>query len=281
VFDILDTPSGEHDSPIMKNLVDPAGRVTFDQVSFRYDDPVIVLDNISLDIQPGEIVALIGPSGAGKSTMFDLLLGFYDPSQGTVAIDGYDLRHITHQSIRQHIGVVSQDPLLFGGTIRENILYGRLDAREDEIIAAAKAANAHDFIMELPSQYETIVGERGAKLSAGQRQRVTIARVLLKDPRILLLDEATSSLDSETENLVQKELEGLIQGRTTIIIAHRLSTIKIANRIIVLESGKIIEEGTHNELISKEGLYARLHHLQFQPLELMNSTYHKGEVTHR
>jgi ATP-binding cassette, subfamily B, bacterial MsbA len=227
-----------------------------------------VLRGVSLDIQPGEVVALVGPSGAGKSTIFNLIPRFYDQTGGTVRVDGIDVRRVTQASLRQHIGIVPQETLLFGGTIRENILYGRLDASEEELFAAAKAANAHDFIMDLPDRYETIVGERGIRLSGGQRQRVAIARAILKDPRILLLDEATSSLDNESEHLVQEALSRLMQNRTTVIIAHRLSTIKVAHRIAVLDKGQLVELGTHDELMKRSGLYARLYEMQFREQDL-------------
>ena len=187
----------------------------------------------------------MGPSGAGKSTLFNLIPRFYDPTGGSIRIDGHDLRSVTQESLRAQMAMVPQETMLFGGTIRENILYGRLDATEAEMIAAAEAANAHDFIMEFPQQYETVVGERGTKLSGGQRQRIAIARAILKDPRILLLDEATSSLDNDSEGLVQEALNRLMEGRTTVIIAHRLSTIKVAHRIAVLDAGRIVELGTH------------------------------------
>ncbi|MFN8564349.1 MAG: ATP-binding cassette domain-containing protein [Anaerolineae bacterium] len=202
-------------------------------------------------------------SGAGKSTIFNLIPRFYDPTSGSVCMDGVDLRRVT-QSLRDQIAVVPQETLLFGGTIYENIQYGRLDATEAEIVEAAKAANAHDFILELPDQYQTIVGERGIRLSGGQRQRVAIARALLKDPRVLLLDEATSSLDSESEHEVQEALARLMQGRTTVIIAHRLSTVRVAHRIAVLEKGSIIELGSHEQLMAVNGLYARLYQMQFR-----------------
>ncbi len=212
-----------------------AGRITFENVCFSYDDGgTIVLQDVNLDIHEGEILALVGPSGAGKSTLFNLIPRFYDPTEGTVCLDGLDLRKITQASLRAQMAIVPQEAMLFGGSIRENILYGRLEASDAEMIAAAKAANADEFIRAFPNGYDTLVGERGANLSGGQRQRIAIARAILKDPRILLLDEATSSLDNESEELVQDALNHLMQGRTTVIIAHRLSTIKVAHRIAVL-----------------------------------------------
>ena len=269
VFQLMDTFPLVKDLPNAQVLPRVSGRISFNQVSFSYDERQEVLNAIQLDVAPGEIVALVGPSGAGKSTMFNLIPRFYDPVSGVMKVDDVDLRTVTQQSLREQIGIVPQETLLFGGTIRENILYGRLNASTDDIIEAAKAANAHDFITGLPDQYETIVGERGIRLSGGQRQRVAIARAILKDPRILLLDEATSSLDNESEHLVQEALARLMQGRTTVIIAHRLSTIRIAHRIAVLDKGHIIELGTHDELMAVAGLYAKLYDMQFRSQELV------------
>lgn len=264
VFEILDTPATVTDAPDARVLPPVAGAISFQNASFEYESDRGVLHNISLEIQPGEIVALVGPSGAGKSTLFNLIPRFYDPTSGAITIDGHDLRSVTQSSVRAQIGLVPQETMLFGGTIRENIMYGRLDATEAEMIEAAKAANAHEFILAAPQGYDTVVGERGIKLSGGQRQRIAIARAMLKNPRILLLDEATSSLDSESEALVQEALDRLMRGRTAVIIAHRLSTVAIAHRIVVLNHGRIIEQGTHEQLLALQGMYARLYGLQFR-----------------
>ncbi|HVO72052.1 MAG TPA: ABC transporter transmembrane domain-containing protein, partial [Aggregatilineaceae bacterium] len=266
LFDILDTESDIVESPQAIPLPRIEGRIEFDHVSFAYrDDPDnAILTDVSLEARPGEVLALVGPSGAGKTTLVNLIPRFFDPSSGGICIDGHDLTGLQVKSLREQIGIVPQETLLFGSTVRENILYGRLDATDDEIVAAARAANAHEFISQLPKGYETPVGERGVKLSGGQRQRIAIARAILKNPRILLLDEATSSLDSESEGLVQEALERLMRGRTSLVIAHRLSTIQNADRIAVLETGRIVEMGTHAELIRLNGLYAYLHRLQFR-----------------
>ena len=271
VFELLDAKPDIQDRPDAKALARVMGAISLRDVSFAYEDELDVLVDINLEIAAGEIVALVGPSGAGKSTLFNLIPRFYDPDRGAIAIDGNDIRAVTQSSLRQHIGIVPQETLLFGGSIRENILYGKLDADESDLIAAARSANAHDFIMDLPKGYATIVGERGIKLSGGQRQRVAIARALLKNPTILLLDEATSSLDSESEQLVQEALSRLMQDRTTIIIAHRLSTVRVANRIAVLDGGRIIELGSHEELMTRRGLYARLYEMQFRESDLFTA----------
>jgi subfamily B ATP-binding cassette protein MsbA len=264
IFEILDTQPAVRDAAGAIAMPPLAGRIEFDDVSFQYEANAPVLRGITMDIEPGEILALVGPSGAGKTTMFNLIPRFYDATAGGVRIDGHDLRSVKQESLREQIALVPQECILFGGTIRENIRYGRLDATEEELVAASRAANAHGFIMSLPSGYETMVGERGTKLSGGQRQRIAIARAILKDPRILLLDEATSSLDNESEALVQEALNRLMVGRTTVIIAHRLSTVRVAHRLAVLDAGRVVELGSHEELMGRDGLYARLYSMQFR-----------------
>jgi len=240
------------------------GAIEIDGVSFAYDGVTEVLRDVHLDVRPGEILALVGPSGSGKTTLVSLLPRLWDVTSGAIRLDGHDVRGLTTTSLREQIGLVAQEAVLFGGTVHDNIRYGRLDATDAEIEAAARAANAHDFIMALPGGYQTPVGDRGSRLSGGQRQRIAIARAILKDPPILLLDEATSSLDNESERLVQEALERLEEGRTTIIVAHRLSTIRSATRIAVLDDGWLVELGSHDELLAQGGLYARLYRLQFE-----------------
>ncbi len=264
IFQLLDTQPEITDAADAVLLPTIIGRLNFKDVSFEYDSDIPVLHNILLDVKPGQVVALVGPSGAGKSTLINLIPRFYDVSAGCIAIDGYDIRQVASLSLRQQIGIVPQETTLFSDTIAQNIRYGKLDATQNEVEAAAQAANAHEFITKSPDGYQTLVGERGIKLSGGQRQRISIARAILKDPRILILDEATSSLDSESEKLVQEALERLMQSRTTFVIAHRLSTITNADWIVVLDEGQIVEQGTHLALLQKQGLYHKLHDMQFK-----------------
>lgn len=262
VFEILDIKPEVADLPGAFSIPPITGMVVFHEVSFGYDNETEVLHDISFEIMPGTMVALVGPSGAGKSTLIYLLHRFYDPTKGWIEIDGYDIRKVGLCSLYGQIGFVPQEIYLFGGTIRENILYGRLDAAEMEMVAAARAANAHDFIAQLPNGYDTIVGERGILLSGGQRQRIAIARAILKDPKILILDEATSSLDNESEALIQEALDRLMSGRTTFVIAHRLTTIQKADIIFVMDQSRIVEMGNHEELMNRRGLYHHLYTLK-------------------
>jgi subfamily B ATP-binding cassette protein MsbA len=270
IFDLLDEHSDLPMAEQPTTLATIRGQVRFERMSFNYGDrgDTPVLHNINLDAQPGEVTALVGPSGAGKTTLVTLLPRFYDPTEGRILLDGQDLRELDLNNLRQAIGIVPQETQLFSGSIAENILYGRPDASDEDVIAAARAANAHDFISSFPDGYDTLVGERGVKLSGGQRQRVAIARAILKDPRILILDEATSALDNESEALVQDALEHLMQGRTTFVIAHRLSTIQNADRIVVLDDGEIVQVGTHDSLLAKGGLYRELYDKQFRQRDL-------------
>lgn len=266
VFDIMDAEKEREKQSIINRLRTIPGRVRgeviFENVSFSYSAEKPVLKHISLYAEPGEMIALVGPTGAGKSTVVNLLPAFYELTAGKITIDGIDIREVQLESLREQISIVSQEPFLFNGTVAENILYGRLDASETEMIAAAKAANCHEFISRLPEGYKSRVGERGVKLSVGEKQRVSIARALLKDAPILILDEATASVDTATERLIQEALERLMAGRTSFVIAHRLSTIRIADQILVLRAGEIVERGTHEDLIALDGLYAKLARIQ-------------------
>ncbi len=264
VFELLDHEADIVDAPDAHELEHVAGVVEFDDVHFAYVDDVPVLERVSLQAEPGELVALVGPSGAGKTTIINLIPRFYDVTEGAVLIDGTDIRGITQRSLRKHIGIVSQETFLFSGSVRDNIAYGKPEATDQEVVEAAKAANAHDFILELPDGYDTEVGERGVKLSGGQKQRISIARAVLTDPRLLILDEATSAVDTETEILIQRAIDRLVQQRTTFVIAHRLSTVQHANQIIVLDAGRVVERGTHDDLLARGGLYRKLYETQFE-----------------
>ena len=263
VFDILDWQTERAAETNLQQIKTPVrGDVVYENVGFSYGSDRVILKNINLHAKPGEMIALVGPTGAGKSTLVNLLPAFYEITSGRIMIDGQDTSSILLPSLREHISVVSQEAFLFNGTIRENILYGKLDATEEEMIAATRAANCYDFIMRLPDRFDSKVGERGVKLSVGEKQRVSIARALLKNAPILILDEATASVDTATEKLIQEALERLMAGRTSFVIAHRLSTIRDADQILVLRHGDIVERGTHSELIERDGLYAKLARIQ-------------------
>jgi len=268
VFEILEMNASISDPEEPAELPHPVrGRVSYEQVSFRYQrSPSLpwTLEDINLQCAPGEVVALVGPSGGGKTTLVSLLPRFWDADRGRVLLDGIDVRNLRLAELRGAIGIVPQDPALFSGSVRDNIAYARPGASQDEVEAAAKAAHAHEFVEQLPERYDTVVGERGVKLSGGQRQRIAIARAILKDPAVLILDEATSNLDAESERLIEDALSKLLVGRTTLIIAHRLSTVRRADRLVVLDRGRVVEEGTHAELLERGGLYARLYKRQFR-----------------
>jgi ATP-binding cassette subfamily B protein len=263
VFEVLDTEPSVPEPKDGRHMPQITGDVAFKNVTFAYEPGQPVLQNISFEVRSGEMIGLVGPSGAGKSTTINLLCRFYDAEEGAIEIDGYDIRSVTLHSLRSQIGVVLQEPFLFHGTVAQNIAYGNPDASRESIIRAAKAANAHDFIMQFSEGYDTLVGERGQRLSGGERQRISIARAILKNPRILILDEATSSVDTETEIAIQEAVDRLVRGRTTFAIAHRFSTLKNADRLVVLDEGKVVEIGSHEELLAREdGLFRRLCDMQ-------------------
>ena len=263
VFELLDIEPEIQDAPDAAELPKLKGQVRFENVNFSYDSDQPVLQNINLVANPGQTIAIVGPTGAGKSTLVSLLMRFYDVTSGKITLDGYDIRGVSQHSLRSQMGMVLQEPFLFSGSVQENIRYGRLDATPEEVEAAAKAANAHDFISRLPEGYSTQVGERGSMLSQGQRQLISIARAILADPHILILDEATASVDTRTEVLIQKALGNLLKGRTSFVIAHRLSTVRNADLVVVIDESWIVERGTHAELLDKGGLYADLYRRQF------------------
>ncbi|WP_312335001.1 ABC transporter ATP-binding protein [Anaerospora hongkongensis] len=263
IFEVLDIEPEIKDLEGAKELGPVAGYVTFQNVSFAYNPGKPVVADMSFEARPGELIAIVGPSGAGKTTVVNLIPRFYDPVAGSIRIDNIDIQAVTLQSLRAQVGIVPQETILFSGTIFQNIIYGNLEAAKEEVIAAAKVANAHNFIMEMADGYETPVGERGAQLSGGQRQRIAIARAVLKNPRILILDEATSALDTESELLVQQALDRLMIGRTSFVIAHRLATVQRAHLILVMENGKIVEHGNHEALVKADGLYSKLYKIQF------------------
>jgi subfamily B ATP-binding cassette protein MsbA len=264
VFEVLDTKPEIENIPNAAALPTIEGYVALNNVTFEYKVGEPALQHLDLKVNPGQVVAIVGPSGAGKTTIANLIPRFYDPTDGNITIDGIDIKTVTLQSLREQIGIVPQETILFNGSVHDNILYGKLDASHEEVVNAAKAANAHNFILDMPEGYDTQIGERGSKLSGGQRQRISIARAILKNPRVLILDEATSALDTESEKLVQEAVDKLMIGRTSFVIAHRLSTVQRADLIVVMEKGRIAEKGTHTELLAAGGLYSKLYQVQFE-----------------
>ncbi|MGQ9539506.1 MAG: ABC transporter ATP-binding protein [Armatimonadota bacterium] len=264
VFEVLDAPEEVTDAP---NAIVPdtvQGHIRFDRVHFAYNPERPILQDVSFEVLPGQRIGIVGPSGTGKTTILNLMLRFYDPQEGRISLDGYDLRQLQQEAFRRHIALVTQEPFLFNDTVRHNILFGRLYATDEEIETAARLANAHDFVADLPQGYDTLVGERGVKLSGGQKQRICIARAFLANPKVLLLDEATASVEPESEALIQAALERLMQGRTTVIVTHRLSLVRDCDRILVIDEGRVIESGRHEELLEHDGWYARMYRLQME-----------------
>jgi len=264
VFEVLDAPEEVTDAPDAIALDTVQGHIRFDRVHFAYNPERPVLQDVSFEVLPGQRIGIVGPSGTGKTTILNLMLRLYDPQEGVICLDGYDLRHLQQQAFRRHLALVAQEPFLFNDTVRHNILFGRLDATDEEIETAARLANAHDFIVDLPQGYDTLVGERGVKLSGGQKQRLCIARAFLANPKVLLLDEATASVEPESEALIQAALERLMQGRTTVIVTHRLSLVRDCDRILVIDEGRVIETGKHEQLLENGGWYARMYRLQME-----------------
>jgi ATP-binding cassette, subfamily B, bacterial len=269
VFEVIDTPTETYDAPSAVPMPFIGGDLEFKEVRFGYDKSNPVLKGVSLKVNQGEMIGLVGKSGVGKTTLINLICRFYEADSGSILVDGVDIKEIRLADLRRQIGIVLQEPFLFNGTIAENIAYGKPGASFEEIVEAARAANAHNFILGKPDGYDTQVGERGSKLSGGEKQRVSIARAILHDPRILILDEATSSVDVETEKQLQEAIQRLVAGRTTFAIAHRLSTLRNATRLIVLDEGKITEEGTHQELLDKKGIFYKLVEVQSQSSQII------------